>query len=176
MGFLTNSFWGVRIFIWLFLLIAILIAVFIFLYWNREKIKELILKWRKPEKAIKISIIFPGGFYTVYWREIPQKDDKWEIDGKVYFYDATRLIRNKANKYPSQHFFYDNPVSIDYNHYTSEIKFSGNELDIYRENDLKRKLVNLDAEKMTMMMLMIMIGINLLGTIFIIAKIMGWLK
>lgn len=208
MTFWTNSIWGVRVFIWAFLLMAVILFIGVCLYFFREKIKEKYIKIRWPEKVIKCVIHYPGSqYFKEYWRLIPDKEDiniggkvyifsdiallnknvvwaynkdnalKVDIDDKTYNLDKNYRIKDKGARWPEIHYVYNVPNPVDfYNIDNSTIKFTSKELETFKENDLIQKLLTLQGEKSMLMFLMILGIVNIFGTLFIISKLMGWIK
>lgn len=86
MSFLANTFLGVRWLIWIFFFVALLCGIGVIIYWKREQIKANYLKWRFPEKVLKVIIHYPSGMYRTFWRLIPD-DDQFILDGKTYHFN-----------------------------------------------------------------------------------------
>jgi len=96
-------------------------------------------------------------------------------DAEYYFEDLA-LIKSKGGKYPEIHYFYNNPKPLDFNLSDEELTFSSKQMHDFEQNDLFKKLLTLSQERSTMMILMIISGINIIVSFVILAKIMGWIK
>jgi len=99
-----------------------------------------------------------------------------KVDGKEYNFEDLALIKSKGGKYPEIHYFYNNPKPLDFNLSDEELTFSSKQMHDFEQNDLFKKLLTLSQERSTMMILMIISGINIIVSFVILAKIMGWLK
>ena len=99
-----------------------------------------------------------------------------KVDGNEYNFEDLALIKSKVGKYPEIHYFYNNPKSLDFNLTDEDLKFSSKQMHDFEQNDLFTKLLTLSQERSTMMILMIISGINTIVSFVILAKIMGWLK
>lgn len=204
MSFLYQSFLGVRIWIWAYLLFSWLFVVGWVIYWRREYIREKYYKIRFPEKVIKIVIHYKTGLFTEFWRLIPDlkyfifnskqylyhdkkvikendffiKGDKKltaTIDGKDYNLNEKLKIKGKKRKYPEIHYFYNNPNPIDFDFSDTKAELSSKELQQFKDNDLFLKLLTLsDTESKIMILMIICIG-NLIVSLFLLAKVMGWI-
>lgn len=206
MVFLDGYILGVRLFIWVYFLVSIILGVGIVLYTNRELLKEKWYKWRFPEKVIKIIMHYPTGIYRVYWRLIPDTDfftfdgktynytdtsiisendffvykkegeTVARVEGKEYKLEDDLKIRRKKAEFSEIHYFYNVPLPIDYKTVSTELKLTSTQLTDLKENDLLKKLLTMEAEKNLLMFVLIIAGLNLLTTLFLLAKIMGWLS
>lgn len=97
MTFWTNTFLGVRVFIWIFLFISIGLFIGVLIYFFREKIKEKYLKIRWPERVIRIIIHHPGSqYFNEYWRLIPDRED-FTIGNKTYLYSDPAVIKKNES-------------------------------------------------------------------------------
>lgn len=204
-----DSLFGVRLFIWLFVLIAIICVILAFAFWKKDKIQEIYYKIKYPEKVIKIIIHYKGTFlYKLFWRLIPDKPD-FSIDGKRYLYDSKDIIRDndfyaytedsqlivrvegkkyilddrykilphKKDNYPELHYFDNIPFAINYKDYEgNKLQVSAKDYNELADNDLWEKLLTMREQKGMMLFLMILGVGNILISLFILAKIMGWLK
>ncbi len=203
---LPTHVFGVRLWILLYLVFSVLIGVAIFLYWKREQIKRVYYQLRFAEKVIKVIVHYKSGLYKIFWRLVPDKDyfeiqgkdyafdDKSIlkdndffsrqyknrefilIDGLKYWLDEQLQIKSKGRKYPEVHYFYNVPHPIKFDYKKKGVEFSSLNLKQFKENDLFTKLLTLQEQK-AIIMLMFVIGIiNLVGTMFIISKMMGWIQ
>lgn len=104
--FMTNSFWGVRLWIWFYLLFSMTSFLFVMLYFFREKIKKFYYSMRYPEKLFKVVMHFKGSMYKEYWRILPDnkiinfKNKKYFFDGETFIKDKEMLFcpKNKSDK------------------------------------------------------------------------------
>lgn len=222
--FLQLSYFGVRLWIWIYLVFSIGFVSVIIAYWQREQIRKLYYTLRYPEKAIKIIIHYESGLYRAFWRIVPsdrllkvdkkhyiydkelitkeheifiakqhhkdpmiiattniftRKKGKKEliyIDGKEYDFKDFFSIKEKGKKYPELHYFYNNPFPIKFDTATNKMDFTSSQLKEFVENDLFGKLLSLKNEKTLMLFLLLIVGANLIATVFIISKMMGWIK
>lgn len=208
---LFNVYWlGVRLLIWLYLLMAVLCVFVVVLYWFREKIRENYYKIRFPEKVIKIVIFYIGGIYREFWRLIPKKDS-FIFDGKKYLYSEESIIKDndfyisadeedksrlkakigdktyylddklklhkRGAKYPELHYIDGVPTPIDYRSMDkTTIKFSATDLENFAKNDLWQKLLIMREEIGRFMLLTLLVGFNMLLTLFLVSINMGWIK
>jgi hypothetical protein len=107
-------------------------------------------------------------------------DKGWQIkiEGKIY--DAPkfieRLIKRKGSKYPEIHYLYNCPNPLDFSVKDKMIKLSSMDLNELKNNDLFQKLLSLESEKVTFIILIVLAIANLLITMYLLAKISGWLK
>jgi hypothetical protein len=206
MGFFDGELLGIHIFIWVYFLISILAFIGVLIYWQREKIKENYYKWRFPEKLLKVIIHYPSGLYRIFFRLIPtdsffifdgktynyltesvlKQNDFFiykdsgkaiaKIEDKIYNLEDRFKIKRKDAQFPEIHYIYDCPLPIDFNSIDNKLKLSGSNLTDLKENDLLKKLLTLEQEKSMLMIIMLLVGFNILATLFIIAKMMGWIK
>ena len=107
-----------------------------------------------------------------------------KVDGKEYEFEDLMQIKRKGTKYPEIHYFhnYPKPLSFDFD---TDIKdkdgklilgFTGKQMTDFEENDLFTKLLRLNQERNTLLFLIMVSCANAIMTLFIIAKMMGWLK
>jgi hypothetical protein len=193
---------NVRLWIWIYLLLSFFGFNSIIIWWYREKIKRKYYIMRFPEKIIRVFIHYKTGLFHEFWRLMPtedtlelmnnayiydskkiikaddifisekEKEYKIKIDKKEYNLLPDKIIKNKHNIYQEIHYFFNNPAPLDF-YSNVELKTSASDLNIFQENDLFRKLMTLSQEKGILLLLMILVIANLLGTIFIILKITG---
>lgn len=98
------------------------------------------------------------------------------IDFKEYEFKDFFMVREKGNTYPEIHYYFNNPFPIEFNQDIDKNQLAGEQLRDFIENDLLSKLLTLKGEKVMFMLMLILVGINLLATIFIILKMMGYIK
>jgi hypothetical protein len=98
------------------------------------------------------------------------------IEGKEYNLEDKYLKKVKGNKYPQIEFFYNNPFPINFDAEGETLELSATEYQKITENDLFQKLLTLQGEKSMLLIIMLIGMINLVGTVFIIAKMMNWIK
>ena len=206
MGFLDNQILGIHTYVWIYLLLSIISFIGVLIYINRERLKEYYIKWRFPEKVIKIIIHYPSGLYKRYWRLIPETDDFTFdgrnynftdesiikendffirpdqskliaiVEGKTYILDDRVKIKDKSMRFPEIHYVYDIPTPINFSHSSNELKFNTKQLADFKDNDLFKKLLTLEGEKSMLVFVIAICILNLLATLFVIAKLMGWIK
>lgn len=99
-----------------------------------------------------------------------------KIAGKKYNFEELALINQKGRKWSEIHFFYNNPKPLSFDFTNEKLDFTGKQMTDFEQNDLFTKLLTLEQEKKTIIILLIMVGFNLFMTIFIIAKMMGYIK
>jgi len=99
-----------------------------------------------------------------------------KLEGNKYEFEKLMMIKQKGEKYPEVHYFYGNPRPLSFNLSDKELTFSAKDMSEFEKNDLFVKLLTLSQERQTMFIVMIISGLNLLATMFIIAKMMGWIK
>ncbi|MDD5059421.1 MAG: hypothetical protein PHQ60_16310 [Sideroxydans sp.] len=99
-----------------------------------------------------------------------------KLEGKEYEFEKLMMIKQKGEKYPEVHYFYGNPRPLNFNLTDKDLTFSAKDMSEFEKNDLFVKLLTLSQERQTMFIVMIIAGLNLLATMFIIAKMMGWIK
>lgn len=225
MGFLTIEYFGVRLWIWLYLIWSFLIFTFVIWYFFKEYIKGKYYKLRFPEKVILVIIHYPGSLIKRYWRLIP-RNQELRVDKTLYIYDKDAIakeddtlitkypdgkakllivnniyskkkgdkeifqlgdtteyeyqkffeIKSRFDKYPEIHYLCGNPYPIRWDLSKNALAWDSKSLEEFLTNDLLVKLVSLKKEQMFMMFLMIVGIVNMLLSLFILAKIMGWLK
>jgi hypothetical protein len=202
--FMTSYLWGARIWIWCLLLLAVLLFLGVILYVNREWLKEKFLKFRHPEKVIKIVIHYPSSMFKIYWRLIPDSDtlligdskyrftrdkltteqhtEKGELmefvlNGKKYQFDKNKCITNRHSHWPEIHYADNCIFPLDFNDVKKgELGVSASEFKLLQENDLWLQLLTMkDVLQQWMIILLLLIG-NLVISAFMLAKMMGWIE
>ena len=99
-----------------------------------------------------------------------------KLEGNKYEFEKLMMIKQKGEKYPEVHYFYGNPRPLSFNLSDKKLTFSAKDMSEFEKNDLFVKLLTLSQERQTMFIVMIISGLNLLATMFIIAKMMGWIE
>ena len=99
-----------------------------------------------------------------------------KIKGKKYDFEDLALINQKGRKWSEIHYFYNNPKPLSFDFTNEKLDFTGKQMTDFEENDLFTKLLTLEQEKKTLVILIVMVAFNLFMTIFIIAKMMGYIK
>lgn len=100
------------------------------------------------------------------------------IDGKKYNVDSNIKLKEKwSGHWPELHYIQNNPAPINYLDLSNnKPAWSSDLLSAFNENDLFRKLLTMDAQK-SMLLIILLLGLANLGVgLFIMAKLMGWLK
>lgn len=105
------------------------------------------------------------------------KDMYVEIEGKRYDISKHVQLREKWSRHwPELHYKFNVSYPIDYSKSGSDLQWSSDDFKDFNENDLFKKLLTMDDQKNLMVILLLLCAVNLIATIFLIAKIMGWLK
>ena len=100
-----------------------------------------------------------------------------KIEGeKEYVLTDIGRIKDKSSQYPEIHYFYNKPEPILWDIAGQKQEFSSLSLKEFKENDLFGKLLRMKMERSLLMFLLILGIMNLVMTLFLIAKVMGWLK
>ena len=99
-----------------------------------------------------------------------------KIENEKYNFEDLALITQKGRKWSDIHFFYNNPKPLNFDFTNEKLDFTGKQMTDFEQNDLFTKLLTLEQEKKTLIILIIMVAFNLFMTIFIIAKMMGYIK
>lgn len=118
---------------------------------------------------------------NVFVKEVEKKGKIKEVirlgDGEeVTFNKFFTIAPHRGKKYAEIHYIYNNPTPINFNYSTGKLDFSATALKTFKDNDLVTKLLTLKAERNLMMILMFMVIGNLLLSLFIISKMMGWIQ
>lgn len=95
---------------------------------------------------------------------------------EVSFNKFFTIAPHKGKKYAEIHYIYNNPHPISFDFKKGELDFSSKSLKTFKDNDLVTKLLTLKAEKNLMMILMFMVIGNIVLTLFVLAKMMGWIQ
>lgn len=98
------------------------------------------------------------------------------IEGKKYNFEDLALINQKGRKWSEVHYFFNNPKPLSFDFTADNLDFTSKQMTDFEQNDLFVKLLTLEQEKKTLIMLIVMVAFNLFMTIFIIAKMMGYIK
>ena len=94
-----------------------------------------------------------------------------------YNLDDKLRIKRHGSVYPEIHFVNNIPTPINFKDMdTTDIKFTATDLKEFKENHLFEELLTLEGKKNLMILIMLIGGLNLLVTLFLLAKNMGWLK
>lgn len=203
--FMNNLFLGVRLFIWFYFLISIISFSSIIIYYYREKIRSRYYNFRFPEKVIKVTIHYPNNQFKEFVRLIPTdsyfilegfrycysdprviNDNEFfaqgdknrnivSVQGKKYELQDLGIIKKRKNVMSEIHYFFNNPKPIIFDCKKENLILSSEELTLFKDNDLFAKLLTLETEKALLIFCLILGVINILVSVFILAKIMGWL-
>jgi len=84
---------GARLIYWLYLWITLVCAFGVYLWWNREFIRQKYYEIRFPERIILISIIYPGNWIKRFYRLIPNRDT-FSFGGEEYLYNDAAILKN----------------------------------------------------------------------------------
>lgn len=203
---LSARLWGVHLWIWIYLALSVVMFLFVLVYFYKEIIRKKYYEIRFPEKLLKIVMHYKSGYFKEYWRMIPEteefvidskiykysdkkvlKDNEFylrkknaeitaTIDGKEYnINDKCKLIK-RWRSYPELHYFYNIPLPIDFDMSDKALEFSSKQMQEFKENDLFSKLLTLDNQNNILTFILILGVLNMLVSIFVLAKIMGWLN
>ena len=206
MGFLDTIFLGARVWVWLYLLFSVVGMIFALLYFFKERIRRKYYELRFPEKLIKVVMHYKSGFFKEYYRLLPENDEfvlenktyqfsnkqllkdneffsrknsKEEfvlINSKKYTITESCKIKYRWSKYPEIHYFYNRPQPINFDLSKNQIDFSSKQLHEFKENNLFMKLLMLDAEKTMMNIILMIVVLNIIGTVVLMSKVLGWVK
>jgi len=118
------------------------------------------------------KLVKPGDFLGKPKGDEHDNDYTIVVNDRKYNIKKSLMIKTRWERYPEAHFFYNVPDQIEYDIDAGSIKFSAKELNDYQEKNLFTELLKLELGKpMIVLILMIVIG-NLIGTMFLIAKYM----
>lgn len=205
MAFLNETLWGVRLWIWFYLVFSLSVFIFVVIYFFKERLKKGYYSIKYPEKLLKIVIHYSSNYFKEYWRIIPDNEE-FEIEGRLYKYsdklilkDNDFFLRKKDNKlyahldgkdyevterykllyrwrsYPELHYFFNNPTPIDFDLSKKSLEFSSKQLQEFKDNDLFAKLLTMDTQKSMLMFIFMLVILNFILSMVIFAKQMGWL-
>jgi len=97
------------------------------------------------------------------------------IDGNTYQLSEKHLLKKRFRHYPEIHYLFNVPAPIAFNIKNKKIELSAKQLEEFNENNLFAKLLSADMEKNMLRLLFLIVVGNIIGTVFIIAKIMEWI-
>ncbi|HJZ24281.1 MAG TPA: hypothetical protein VJ201_07535 [Candidatus Babeliales bacterium] len=158
-----------------------------------------------PERTIKVCVHYPNNRIRYFWRLIPKIkrfniqnkvyffDDKFlkttdlyavehkgktvmEVEGRSYELDSSKFVKGRFDRYPEIHYFYDYPQPISFDFKSSKAKITSEELQIMQDNDLFHKLLSLSDQNKMLLFILVVCAVNVLLTLFVIAKMMEWIK
>lgn len=99
------------------------------------------------------------------------------IEGKEYNLEGNYKIKRRWDRWAEIHYINNVPNPINFMDIdSSSIKFTSKDLETFKENDLFQKLLSLTGEKNMLIFCILLGGANLIASLFIISKLMGWLK
>lgn len=106
-----------------------------------------------------------------------QKDGEYKVkvDGKEYDLEKEKIIQLRKSFKPEIHYYHNYSKPLHYDFEDKKLDFSSKDLFDFKENDLFKKLLTLSDEKNLMMFIIILGVANMIGTLFIIAKMMEWI-
>lgn len=135
---------------------------------NKELFEKIVYKTSNKK------IVFQYTPEAKFLKDVKLKDKSFD---KTYYIDENMICKQKDDdRMPTLEYWFNSPSPIFFNFDASEIQLTSKQLKEYKENDLVSKLLRLNDEKMMFMLMIIISGINLLISVFILAKIMGWVK
>lgn len=97
-------------------------------------------------------------------------------DLKPFVFDAKAVLKQKWTKYPEIHYFFNNPFPLQFDVSKVDIEINSEQLKELQENELFSTLLSLKGQKLMFLLIAVMVGVNMLITIFILAKQMGWIE
>lgn len=122
----------------------------------------------KPDMLLVINNILTQ---TKKGKEIFKIGNTTEYEVNKFF-----KIREKGKKYSELHYFYNVPQPIQFDYKHKSLDLSSSSLEQLKQNDLFVKLLRLKSEKMIFTLIMILMIVNTAVSMFIMAKMMGWLE
>ena len=109
-----------------------------------------------------------------------RKEGKKELihigDTQRYQYFDHLKIKPKGSKYAEIHYVYNCPYPLNFDVSRKGLEFSSETLKQFIDNDLVGKLLTMQQERTLMMIILIAVALNVIATIFLLAKTMGWIK
>jgi hypothetical protein len=97
-------------------------------------------------------------------------------DTEEYEFNKMFMIKERFSAWPELHYVYNAPQPLDFNVKTDKVDFSSASLAEFHETDMIGKLLRLKYESMMMIFLIVLIFANLGITLFMLSKMMGWVK
>ena len=97
-------------------------------------------------------------------------------DTEKYEFHKLFSIKHKGKKYPEIHYTYNYPYPIKFDIDTGDLEFSADTLKKFQETDIFNKLLTLQSERMFMLVIAGICFFNLLISLFVVSKMMGWIK
>ena len=182
------------------------IIIGIFIWRKRAWLRERYYLFRFPEKCLKVVIYYKSNIFKSFIRLIPDEkhfsvegktynySDKMILKDNEFFvhedkgrtvvtvegisYDLVEkgIIKRQKDVLPEIHYFYNNPNPIIYDYNQGVLDLSASEMEEFKENDLFLKLLTLGQQNAMMFLIIVLCIINLLATLYIIAKMQGWIK
>jgi len=98
------------------------------------------------------------------------------IKGNKYEFEDLMLIKQKGVKYPEIHYFYNNPKPLSFDFTNENLNFTGKQMSDFEQNDLFTKLLRLNQERNTLLILILICAFDCVINLFTLAKMMGWIK
>jgi len=179
---------GVRLWIFIMLIMSIILGLGCVAYYFREYIKQFYYRKKFPEKLIKVVIHYKNGQFKNFYRLIPDdnyfminglrycykherviKENDWfaiekdkehfvNVQGKEYKLEDMGIIRRSKTNDDEIHYFFGVPVPIIFNFSNKDIELSSKELNDFKENDLFAKLLTLETER-SLLIFCLLVGI-----------------
>jgi hypothetical protein len=93
------------------------------------------------------------------------------INGKTYKLDDVFKIKNRWDKTPTIHYFFNSPDPIDFDIKKHDIKLNSSQFQELKENDLVSKLLSLSGQDQMLLFILIGVLICFVGILAIVLKV-----
>jgi hypothetical protein len=145
---------------------------------QKELHDKVIFKNKNKKLCFKYDAKFDGLIKENMTKEEYDKLMKTSNKGNdVYFINEDMLSMDRVdNKTPEVHYWFNNPNPIIFDFAKEKIDVTAKDVRSLIESEVVQRLLKLAQQSMQMMLLIIIGGLNLIITIFILAKIMQWIK
>jgi len=153
----------------IYFIISALIFISLLLYIYHDNLKQYYYKLSSPEKLIKIVIYYPTGLYKEFYKLL-SRNKEFKIDNDIYFFIEQNIVKKKKGRYIEIHYIDKNPNPIDYTKHKT-IGLNSSELEDFKQNDLFKKLLTLEDEKLMLLFILLCNIGSFIGIIFIILKL-----
>jgi hypothetical protein len=191
---------GLKNFVWFLFVFQNILFIGVMGYIFREWIWLKYYQMRFPERILKVVIHYKSRMFSEHYRLSPdnrrldildlrynyyeqavvQPDadksnaTKIFINGVKYNSVGDRSLKKRFKTYPEVHYFYNNPNPIDFEASYGKTDLTSLEQKEFEENKLFEKLLNIESEKLLLLFCLILGLVNMLLSIFILGKTMGW--
>jgi hypothetical protein len=153
----------------IYFIISALIFISLLLYIYHDNLKQYYYKLSSPEKLIKIVIYYPTGLYKEFYKLL-SRNKEFKIDNDIYFFIEQNIVKKKKGRYIEIPYIDKNPNPIDYTKHKT-IGLNSSELEDFKQNDLFKKLLTLEDEKLMLLFILLCNIGSFIGIIFIILKL-----